>query len=83
MNYLQNIDSISIDIDKEKVLEFFYMHYLHPGKGRLENNEKVINIDWTTPPGDPDTFNYYVKNAQKGMYDDTFVNISSALAQIE
>jgi hypothetical protein len=81
--YLQNIDSLSSDIDKEKILEFFYMHYLHVGKGRLVNNDKVINIDWTTPSGDPDTFNYYVENAQKGMYDSTFENISSALAQIE
>jgi hypothetical protein len=81
--YLQDIENVSVNISKEKVAEFFYMHYLHVGKGRLENNEKVMDINWRIPKGDPNIFNDLVSQANNGLFDNTFDKISSALEQVE
>jgi len=82
-SYLKNIEQTSISINKEKIEEFFYMQNLHIGKGRLGNNDKVMDINWTIPKGDPKLFDDFVNKANEGFYDATFDNISSALAQVE
>ena len=82
-DYLKNIDRLSIDINKERIEQFFYMHHLHTGKGRLKNNQKVMQIDWTIPKGDPNIFHDFINQANNGLFDKTFDNISCALAQVE
>ena len=81
--YLKNIDKLSINICKEKVEEFFYMHYLHVGHGRLEENKKIFDTDWDVPSGHPDIFINIIEEHSKGLHEELFDNFSAALEQVD
>ena len=59
------------------------MHYLHPGHGRLEENKKILDIDWSIPAGHPDIFIDLIEEHNKGLHEDVFDNISAALEQLD
>jgi len=82
-HYLQNIGKLPKNINKEKIEEFFYMHYLHPSHGRLEENKKILDINWDIPSGHPDIFIDFIEEHNKGLHDEIFDNISAALEQLE
>ena len=42
--YLMNIDKIELTIDKEDIEEFFYMHYLNIGDGRIKGNNDLFYV---------------------------------------
>ena len=82
-HYLKNIDKLAIDINREKIEEFFYMHYMHPSDGMLEENKKIFDIDWEIPAGQPDIFINFIEEYNKGLHEDVFDNISAALEQLD
>ena len=84
--YLHNMDNLKVDLSKKKIEEFFYMHYMNKGHGRL--NEKNYSI--TERP-----MNHRINNVQDhtifhALVDEVrynersliFDNISRALKQI-
>lgn len=83
-NCLRNPRDIKINIDKSEIEEFFYMHYLYSGFGRIKGNNDIFSIrkrNFRTV--DPNIFTELVNDAQLGKFDNAFSAYEEAFNQVD
>jgi|TARA_B110000003_G_scaffold148418_1_gene149490 hypothetical protein len=81
---LRNPRDIKIKIDKSEIEEFFYMHYLFSGFGRIQGNNDIFGIrqrNFRTI--DPNIFIELINDAQQGKFDNAFSAYEEAFNQVD
>lgn len=82
--FLRNPKKVSIDIQKNQIEEFFYMHYLYVGFGRISSKNDIFSIrkrNFRT--ADPDMFTDLVRDAKNGEFDNAFEAYEEAFSQVD
>ena len=82
--YLMNIDQIELEINKKDIEEFFYMHYLNIGDGRIEGNNDLFFVrkrDYD--PSNKDMFIELIDDASSKKFDCIFDSFSKAIEQVD
>ncbi|MDG2228698.1 MAG: hypothetical protein P8L74_01085 [Gammaproteobacteria bacterium] len=82
--YLMNIDQIELEINKKDIEEFFYMHYLNIGEGRIEGNNDLFFVrkrDYD--PSNKDMFIELIDDASSKKFDCIFDSFSKAIEQVD
>ena len=83
-NFLRHPRDIKIEINKEEIEEFFYMHYLYVGSGRIsENNDLFYMRQRNYRSYDPNTFIDLIDDASAGKFDDAFSQYDEAFKQVD
>lgn len=82
--YILDPSKLKINIKKEEILEFFYMHYLHPGSGRIVGNNDVFHVrtrDFSQE--NKLIFKELVTDAKNGLFNDAFSSFNEAFNQVD
>ncbi|MDA9370994.1 hypothetical protein N9R49_02205 [Gammaproteobacteria bacterium] len=80
---LLNIRDINLQIDKNEILEFFYMQYLNPQFGRVEGNNDLFLMRKRDYENDKNIFFDMVADAENGMFDNVYNAIEKALIEVD
>jgi len=81
-HYLANIDQIKINFDMDKILEFFYMHYLHPHDGKIDGNNDVFFIRQREyMDDDPEIFRELIQDSNEGKFNSLYDAYEEAYKQ--
>ncbi len=82
--YLMNIDKIELTIDKEDIEEFFYMHYLNIGDGRIKGNNDLFYVrkrDYDS--SNKNMFIELIDDTSAKKFDCVFDSFSEAMDQVD
>lgn len=83
---IRNADKLPKNISKDEIEEFFYMHYLHPGNGRLEGNNDLFDFGKRNlyQEGLHSTVLRDLTNeAEAGKFNDVTDRFAQAMSQVE
>jgi hypothetical protein len=81
--FLKNSKDINLNIKKHEIEEFFYMHYLYIGFGRIRSNNDIFFIRQRNfRTADPDMFIDLVNDAENGKFDNAFDSYEQAFNQV-
>jgi hypothetical protein len=77
---LLNLRNLNHKINKREILEFFYMHYLHIGRGRIEGSNDLFRMRKRDYVNDRNIFQSLVNDANDGMFDDVFTKFDQSIS---
>ena len=83
---IRNADKLPRNISRAEIEEFFYMHYLYPGYGRLEGNNDLFDFGKRNlyQEGQHSTMlRDLVSEAESGKFDDVSSRFAEAMSQVE
>ena len=78
-----NIRDINLQIDKNEILEFFYMQYLNSQFGRVEGNNDLFLMRKRDYENDKNILFDMVADAEYGMSDNVYNVIEKALIEVD
>lgn len=82
---LRNIGRLPKRINKTEIEEFFYMHYLHPGSGRLEGSNDLFGYDKRNVDRESNRsclLSELVEEAEMGKFDNVIPKLTEAISKI-
>jgi|TARA_B110000438_G_C15819942_1_gene653908 hypothetical protein len=82
--YLEHPEKLKINIDKSEIEEFFYMHYLSTGFGRIKGNNDIFHSRRRNYSSENnDIYLELVKDAEEGLFDNAFTSYDEAFSQVD
>jgi hypothetical protein len=84
LHLINNVESLQKGICKEEIEEFFYMHYLHLGCGRIEGKNDLVGCARPTAKRgqcNSSILNEFIFDHQGGVFYDFDSNVKTAMSQ--